>query len=287
MSADWDNLIILDACRYDVFLEVMCNFDGISGSMDYRITKASRSKQFYQKNFDSMEFYDTILITANANVEHISDHFFKTVKTYGLEKRYNESSASKYMGFWPDIVSEESIRQHKEHPDKKLVIHFMQPHAPFISETAIEEYEKIRDQHDVGVKRADLMFKSRPEFDDRLKTVSTHVESWYGLRREGYISQQLLENLYAENINLVLKYVRNIINLVDGKTIITSDHGEFLGENGRFGHPPYFGGNEVRQVPWFTVENLSRRMVSFESPVGSTKISTNIVNNNLKALGYK
>jgi hypothetical protein len=287
MSEDWDNLIILDACRYDVFFEVICDFDGISGSMDYRITKASRSKQFYQKNFDSIEFYDTILITANANVEHISDLFFKTVKTYGLEDRYSESSARKYMGFWPDIVSEESIRQHKKHPDKKLVIHFMQPHAPFISETAIEAYEKIRDQHDVGVKRADLMFENRPEFDNRFKAVSKHVGSWYDLRREGYISQELLKNLYAENINLVLKYVRNIINSVDGKTIITSDHGEFLGENGRFGHPSYMGEIEVRQVPWFTVENLSRRKVSFGSPVGSTKIDANIVNNNLKALGYK
>jgi hypothetical protein len=287
MSEDWDNLIILDACRSDVFSEVISGFYGVSGGMDYRITKASRSKEFYEKNFDNNEFYDTILVTANPNIEHISDSFFKTVKTYGLNDRYNESSAKKYMGFWPDIVSEESIRQHNKHHNKKLMIHFMQPHAPFISETAIQEYEKIRNQYDVGVKRADLMFENRPEFENRFKTVSNHVSSWYGLRRKGYISQHLLEDLYAENIKLVLEYVRDIIDSVDGKTIITSDHGEFLGENGRFGHPQSAGGVEVRQVPWFTIENSSRRKITNEPPAGSTKVDADTVSSNLEALGYK
>lgn len=42
---DWDNLIILDACRYDIFEKI----NTIGGDLSYKISKGSHSEEFYQK----------------------------------------------------------------------------------------------------------------------------------------------------------------------------------------------------------------------------------------------
>ncbi len=41
---DWDNLIVLDACRHDLYEEV-------NGETDHRITLGSRTMEFLEKNF--------------------------------------------------------------------------------------------------------------------------------------------------------------------------------------------------------------------------------------------
>lgn len=47
MDEDWDNLILIDACRYDVF----ANINSINGSLESRISSGSSSREFIEKNF--------------------------------------------------------------------------------------------------------------------------------------------------------------------------------------------------------------------------------------------
>ena len=67
---------------------------------------------------------------------------------------------------------------------------------------------------------------------------------------------------YAENLLLVLAYaavlignIRRINNLA--RIAITSDHGEFLGEKLRFEHPGGIQEPEIREVPYFIVEDFN------------------------------
>ena len=74
-----------------------------------------------------------------------------------------------------------------------------------------------------------------------------------------------LREAYKENLEIVLNYVSALIARLmkirpNAKIVITSDHGELLGEDGLYGH----GINHpvVRLVPWFTVRNI--KGVAFE-----------------------
>ena len=44
---DWDNLIILDACRYDYFKQL----NDMDGELEYRISRGSQSREFMRGNF--------------------------------------------------------------------------------------------------------------------------------------------------------------------------------------------------------------------------------------------
>jgi len=52
MQRDWDNLIILDACRYDYFKE----YNEISGDLEPVVSKASHSLQFMEKIFQEKNY---------------------------------------------------------------------------------------------------------------------------------------------------------------------------------------------------------------------------------------
>ncbi len=49
-SEPWDNLIILDACRYDVFEEVFKKRN-MKGKLEYRISRGSWTVEFLLENF--------------------------------------------------------------------------------------------------------------------------------------------------------------------------------------------------------------------------------------------
>jgi len=75
MSADWDNLILLDACRYDFFAEE----NTIQGDLNRVISKGSRSWEFMKGNFVGRELHDTVYITANPHVGRLEKDIFHTI----------------------------------------------------------------------------------------------------------------------------------------------------------------------------------------------------------------
>ena len=46
LDQDWDNVIILDACRFDIFSEL----NHIPGNLECKISNASSSDEFFEKN---------------------------------------------------------------------------------------------------------------------------------------------------------------------------------------------------------------------------------------------
>jgi hypothetical protein len=59
---DWDNLVILDACRADVFSKV----NRISGQSGTRQSLGSCSAEFVRGNLDGEQLHDVVIVTANA-----------------------------------------------------------------------------------------------------------------------------------------------------------------------------------------------------------------------------
>jgi hypothetical protein len=67
MERDWDNLVILDACRYDMFEDT----NTLDGTLESVVSFGSRTSEFLCRNFDDGEFLDTVYVTANPMHERI------------------------------------------------------------------------------------------------------------------------------------------------------------------------------------------------------------------------
>jgi membrane-anchored protein YejM (alkaline phosphatase superfamily) len=115
----------------------------------------------------------------------------------------------------------------------------------------------------------------------------------YDLVRDNKISEYKIKNAYRETLNLVLIEVDNFITQTYGKTVITADHGEMLGErpwpltSKKWGHPRNFYTPELCKVPWYVTKHESRRLIEPDPPVPQETFKKQKVNERLRDLGYK
>jgi hypothetical protein len=259
---DWDNLLILDGCRYDCFAERIT----IAGELEKRTSHTSHSTEFISHNFQGRQHHDTVYITTNPYVREIeSDTFYAQID---LLDRWDEDSQTVHP---TDVVSATKERSDL-YSDKRLIVHFMQPHYPFIGDTgkAIEHR---------GFNAGD--------------SASTTPSIWKAMMYNTLdIDESQLVTAYRENLDIVLEEVETLLQHLDGKTVITSDHGNLLGERlpplyfKAYGHPRGVRCPQLNHLPWFVPTFESRRRIVADDPVLSTQSDENKLNERLKALGY-
>jgi hypothetical protein len=268
---DWDNLIILDACRYDIFAE---EYSGV-GKLQRRYSRSPYSPSFFQKNFTDGPYFDIVSITANPHhKQRLEDSQFHSV-SHLWNTHWNEEIKNVH----PRAVKDVAIEANETYPNKRLMIHFMQPHAPFIGPWA---------QENIGIHTGNE--HSRQDaiqgYYDKDQT------NPYILAAKGTIEDSELEQGYRENLNIVLKYTKDLISKLDGKTVVTADHGELLGERAwpypwkMYQHPPILAG-KLLEVPWLVIDSEDRREIISEEP---TEVMDDInldTQKRLKYLGYK
>lgn len=266
LKEDWDNLIILDACRYDVFESV----NHLSGRLERRTSQASVTWSFLKQNFENKRMYDTVYVAANAVVGENADRL-DVFKLVGLWKN---SDQDRYDVVDPATVVEEAIALNEKYPDKRLVVHFLQPHTPFL----------LR--------------------DGRIPEDSPYRN--YDAVRRGDISEAAIRQVYQENVSNVLEYVEELVENINGKTVVTADHGELLGEdigvlnkllhprwpflrrqNFKYGHYSHIRMRELVEVPWLVIDSGQRRdVVAADEPAG-IEMETDSIEQQLEALGYR
>lgn len=217
-DAEWDYLIILDACRYDVFKEV----NWIEGELSKVVSKGSHSVEFLNANFTDY-YYNTIYVTANPHVSNypssqwaenqfISEEHFPYVNPVYSKNEYDEKGVST-----PEGVTKEALRTKKDFPDSKMIVHYMQPHGPLIGKTSVKG-----------------------------RTVDEIVFNGGSLEEA--------REAYKANLERALESVEDLIEHLDGQIVITADHGELFGEYGITGHPPEIYFQELVEVPWLEID---------------------------------
>jgi hypothetical protein len=148
-----------------------------------------------------------------------------------------------------------------------LIIHYLQPHAPYIGPTGAE------------------------------KLPTDYLNFWSSFRDGKFdVDLETAKKAYRENVELVIPHVETLLSELKGKTVVTSDHGELLGERDspipirRFGHPSYTFLPELIDVPWLVRENGSRKEIVAENPEGSNQdeeeVDDETVRQRLEHLGY-
>jgi len=128
LNEEWDNLIILDACRYDVFEEELRNWD-IRGSLEYRISRGSNTGLFLRENFNisNLRGGDIIYITANPWVDKVLRG--SNIKVISVWK----SEWSEELGtVLPEAVYKKTIEIASKNQNKRIICHFLQPHGPYL-----------------------------------------------------------------------------------------------------------------------------------------------------------
>ncbi|MCU4719600.1 hypothetical protein [Halapricum hydrolyticum] len=266
MDRDWDNLIILDACRFDYFAE----HNTMDGELHRIVSQGSHSREFIEATFSGEAFHDTILVTANPFVEDIDDDVFFRVCYADVLDHWDESLRT----VPPSAIVDLTVEMHKQYPDKRIISHFMQPHAPYIGPTGI----KLSEQNQFGV-----FNPNKDELDVPDAGISRAV-------REGYVDPDELRQAYAENVEIAIEHAEQLVQRLDGRSVITADHGEALGERGVFlkhyGHSPHLYVPELRTVPWFVVPGNERRNVTAGTPASYERLDDQTRSSRLQALGY-
>lgn len=242
----WDNLIILDACRFDVFKEEIKNWD-IKGELEYRISRGSWTVSFLLENFNEKfgpKLDEIIYVTANPYVSMLlKGKFYRIIPVWDFG--WDESLKT----VPPDHVYEATLEVVRKYQKKRIIIHFMQPHEPFINlgETKATGFSMLRNVVLSG------------------KDSEVHDTSIWSLVEKGVMSRENAIKGYVENLKAVMPYVEKLCKILPGKTIITSDHGEAFGERVHplipiriYGHHPNIRIESLVKVPWFICEEEGR-----------------------------
>jgi len=262
---DWDNLIVLDACRYDYFAEM----NTLEGDLNKVESVASRSPKFMERCFEGETYHDTVYISANAHTATYSNGVFHDVVNVWQDGEWDEEADT----ILPGEVTRAALEAAETHPDKRLCIHYMQPHSPYIGATGHEL--RASDRWDEWV---ELSGQENPNFLP-------------GIELNGIdVTPEEMRTMYRENLEIVLEEVESLLDGISGKTVISADHGELLGETVGpvpirvYGHPQLYR-PELREVPWFAIDD-ERRETTAEPPATSTEVDEDEAKRQLEALGY-
>lgn len=268
---DWDTLVVLDACRYDMFEST----NRLDGSLSSRISKGSSTVEWLQANFDGRDLRDTVYMTANPQLERNRDRWnirlHETINVW-LDQGWDDETGTVRA----EMMTEAAIEAHEQFPDKRIVVHYMQPHYPFV--TSNTEFDN---QHLSSIKSEDA---------------SAEGENVWGQKFTGQLSitNEELWSMYVANLEYVLEHVETLLENIDGKTVITSDHGNYVGERAspipirEYGHPRGLYDDVLVRVPWLEYVDGERREISSgTSSENSTTYDSDIVTDRLRDLGYR
>jgi hypothetical protein len=266
IEEDWDNLLILDACRYDMFAE---NVD-FEGRLESRISLGSSSEEFLERNFGDGEYHDTVYVNANPFIPKLDLDTGTFHAVIDLLDEWDE----KLQTIRPETIANAAREAHKQYPEKQLIVHFMQPHAPFIGERGRQMVG--------GGWTMDHDPEKEPGIWNQLRDGTTNV------------NLDTVWSAYNENLDVVLEVVLPLLKELSGKSVITADHGNLVGERfspipsrRKFGHPYGVHSEELVKVPWFVIEQEPRRVVSTDPPVEKGSVSDEKLEDRLSALGYR
>jgi hypothetical protein len=273
MDADWDTIVVLDACRYDVFSEEV----DLPGELSEVISRGSATAEFVAENFQG-QHYDTVYVTGNPSVnKHLSEDRFHDVINVWKDEWDEELGT-----VLPSDMYAATKAAHERYPHKRIISHFLQPHQPFIGDKGRALYEEseygstVRG-HRKSVIGDDAEWETRNIFLGLFEGELNHDEVW---------------EAYAENLREVVPWVERIVTELDGRSVVTSDHGNIFQQpvisptKPPSAHPGGIYLDKLVRVPWLVVDG-PRRTVRSERPTEHSEGSGEAVpKERLRDLGY-
>ena len=312
MQEAWDYLIVLDACRYD-FMERLWS-EYIEGELTKRISAGTSTLEWRDANFPGRH-PDVVYVSSNPYINSVrpvhgflgSEHFGKVYDVWSTDWDCRKGTVL------PEAVSDRAVSAIRAHAGSRFVIHYLQPHAPYLSldEGALGfpvpdiDCERVLTGTSVGTEpvikvlilkaltRACYKMRllgSNPTWRLRELLRMAPASPMDAVRRSR--GDAGLRAAYQANLGIVLAAVAELLRYLSGRIVITSDHGELLGERGLYSHVMGSKSPELLEVPWLVVEkqqaeNLDGWQVRGETqtPDGGAGGADDVARR-LRALGY-
>lgn len=271
MEESWDYLMVLDACRYDYFEKVFPHY--LRGRLRFAVSPASDTTDWMENTFGGS--YDGVVyVSANPHINsagvdianigfHPGEHFYKIVDVWDF------GWSAEWGTVPPEEVNDAAAAANLSHPDKRLIIHYLQPHAPYLPPAKHPWAQTVQPPHTLGYAASflthritrlvwsaltanpslgNLALKGRTKISAKASLRPIDME----LRRRGAAG---MLTAYQNNLKRALKCVRELWKrLPPGKAVVTADHGELLGENHQWGHRPNHHAAQLLAVPYLQMQ---------------------------------
>ena len=287
-SESWDLLIILDACRVDALAEVKDEYEFLEDVSSIQ-SVGSTSKEWVERTFIgeyASEVSETTYITANGYSHHLeadrgdpldyavfSDSYLKSSidwERFIKDSTVDTSDFERFISVFDldglpysdhtraENLTDVTIECGRTFSPNQCIVHYMQPHAPYI-----------------GRNKQDL---------------AEHESDPFGYLQRGG-DYDTVWNAYLDNLRYVLDHVGVLLSNYSADTVvITADHGDLFGEWGLYNHGPGILQPDLRTVPWIetTAEDTNTPEPRGEYEFADDpSVSDEELEQHLEALGYK
>ncbi len=225
-STGWRELVILDACRYDYFVE-----EWLYGGVIEKVKSAGSCTIEWAKRTWTGIYEDVIYLATIPYIGKLDLGGWRGIDHFGLVHPM-------WRGAWhegegtvlPEVMCEVFRVFRKRSPDSRLVIHFLQPHHPYI-----------------GTKRVAWEGGTRKSRESVMAGGNGIVDV-SRVAPPNFLEHRLA---YRDNLRRVLEAVKVILR---PGMAVTADHGELLGGGEGWLHPPGSDNPILREVPWVYME---------------------------------
>jgi hypothetical protein len=279
-GSDWDYLIVLDACRYDYFRENYEDF--LEGELLKKRTKGTSTPEWLRKTFTSRYNYKYVSANPYCNGKGVSHQD----QMPGYEEDWNAvNKFTEIIDSWEKDWDEEenTVRPEditdtalEEDNGGKMIVHYIQPHRPYIScpvkSKPWDDHERVgslaegEDYEKETTLKRDLIEATRPYWSKFFWKLPYRtrwkIKNLLGLKNPhwGALVQEVGEDgvrkYYQQDLRMALEQVARLIEELDGKVVVTADHGEALGEHNDWGHQEESDNPKQYTVPWLKVEGV-------------------------------
>lgn len=228
-SREWDVLVILDACRTDLLREISTEYRFLS-SIDKFSSQGSCTAGWMEGNF-SEEKRDEIEKTTYVAGNPFARSKLTDKPFVNLDHVWRYGWDSNFGGVPPRPVTDRAIDIARSNNPDRLIIHYLQPHIPFVSEDSEAlQLENFGGDH----------YNATPG-------------DWVLVQR-GKRAPNAVWSDYQETLRWVLNDVSLLVENIDAsKMVISADHGNAFGEWGIYGHPGRTPLPCLTEVPWTEV----------------------------------
>jgi hypothetical protein len=260
-------LIILDSCRYDIFSEEVEEF--LEGDLEHVYTHKTYTIQYFKETWDGSHQDLTYFTGLPAPTDYAFKQKgidFTPSRHIGQFVHLWDDCENKELGAVPpEFITSKVLKNKTPH----MIIHYVQPHAPYIGDY------RLRDNNN-------------QDFEENTNEIYEKIGRHS--KKDKVISDSELRRAYRSNLQRVLKAVRQLVINLDRPIIITADHGEMLGEKGRYIHGGLPTEDKLCKLPWFKIDSS---MLGNED--GTDTVDRDIMNDNfndqdvheqLEDLGY-
>lgn len=281
LESEWDYCIVLDACRYDVFRDVY--EECLEGSLEKRRSVGSSTPEWAYRTFtgdhhiayiSGNPFINSLGIPLNdlkwgASCDYewtATNHIWRVIDVW--KHGWDDD-----LGTVPPRSLATALREHRDIVDRaeRTVLHYMQPHAPYLTCGEGQKLKHIRRSINAqtvvdGVGGPDLLSPIgdaiRPRIERLLERSELAMKAglWLeldpgSLWRNGV--RETAMTYYEDNLMIVLEAVADVIKELDGRVVVTADHGEAFGEEGVWEHHVETHIPPLVEVPWLEVDGVS------------------------------